>query len=459
MPKTVISITGPSGAGKTTLASLINFLQEKKTTTIISGDSFHRWARNDEKWKTYTHLNPEANNLNEAFRVISELKSGKDVPLKRYNHATGQFDEPELQKSNDVIIYEGLHALYGEEILSISDLKIYVDTSSELTKEWKMARDTSSRGYRAENVEKELIRRKEDQEKYIDTQKQYADVVVKLEKNQNKVRLKITKGDLPFLQEVFEATEDFLSIAKELSSDISLVHGAGGNFSVKVRGNDSFLVKSSGIDISSIDINQGFVLCDRKGILAANNDREYDSILQKSVLQGIGRPSMETGFHANLENRIVVHSHPVYLNAILCSKESKEIITKLFENFQYIPYTTPGYKLHKKIKNNENNIIFLENHGLIVASEYINDTIDVTKAINEKCRIYLKERNINSLNHSHPMPRPLFPDAVIFLKELKIINDFILNLIVNAGLHPNFLTDEKQQELLSLDSEKYRKNL
>jgi|JI10StandDraft_1071094.scaffolds.fasta_scaffold07924_10 uridine kinase/ribulose-5-phosphate 4-epimerase/fuculose-1-phosphate aldolase len=459
MSKTVIAIAGPSGAGKTTLASLINFLQERKSTTIISGDSFHLWPRNDSNWNTHTHLNPAANDLAGAFKVISELKSGKDVPLRRYNHDTGKFDEPKLQKSNDVIIYEGLHALYGEDILSIADLKIYVDTSPELTREWKIARDTSSRGYKSEDVEKELIRREKDQKKYIEVQKEFADVVVRLEKRKNKVRLKVVKGNLPFLQEVFEAMEDFLTIGRELSSDISLVHGAGGNFSVKVEGRDSFIIKSSGIDISSIDITQGFVLCDRGSIAVANSEREYNTFLQKSALQGTGRPSMETGFHASLDARVVVHCHPVYLNAILCSNESREVIRKLFSDYLYIPYTTPGYKLHSSIGKGYKKIIFLENHGLIVASECVDEAIDIAKSINEACRDYLRERNINTLNHLHPTPQPLFPDMVIFPEGLKVINDFILNLIVNAGLHPRFLTNEQKEELLILEAEKYRKNL
>lgn len=444
MHKTVITISGPSGVGKTTLASLITFLYSGKTSTIISGDSFHRWSRKNKRWKKLTHLNPYANNLKKAFQVISKLKFGKDVFLKKYNHSTGKFDKPELQPSNDIIIYEGLHALYGQEILSISDLKIYVDTPVELTKEWKVARDVSSRGYSVESVEKELARRKNDQKKYIEIQKKNADVIVAFKKNElNKIGIQITKGSLPLLEETFEAFNDFLILAKELSSDISLTHGAGGNFSVKIRNQNLFFVKSSGSHIPNVDAGHGFVLCDKANI--------------ETVVQGFGRPSMETGFHANLKHRVVVHSHPVYLNAILCSKESREIINKLFSNYIYIPYVTPGYKLCKRIKDVKQSIIFLENHGIITTSDDIQDCISLVKNINHICQEWLKKNRIDIINYPTFNSEPLFPDAVIFPQEIKIVNDFILSLMAHSGLHPRFLTNKQQKELLSLDAEKYRK--
>lgn len=458
MDKTLITISGPSGVGKTTLASLIPFLYGKKRSTIISGDSFHRWNRNSKNWKIYTHLNPKANNLKDAFKTVSELKAGYDVYLRKYNHSTGKFDKPDIELSNEIIVYEGLHALYGKDILSISDLKIYVDTQPELTKEWKVARDVSSRGYIPSDVEKEVIRRQEDQKRYIATQKDNADVVVVFEKDKfNKVNLKITRGTLPLLEETFEAFNDFLSITKELSSDISLTYGSGGNFSVKIKGQDSFFIKASGSNITDVNTHNGFVKCDRASIKIADNEIIYNNFLQKSVQQGFGRPSMETGFHASLKSRVVIHSHPIYLNAILCSKESKEIISTTFPDSVYIPYVTPGYKLHKYIDGVDKEIIFLENHGVIVSSENIMDAVKLTKDINNKCQAWLKDRRINILDYPKFDSQHLFPDSVIFPKELKIVNDFILSLIAHSGLHPKFLTDKQQKELLGLDSEKYRK--
>ncbi len=466
--KKLITISGPSGVGKSTLATLISYLQGEKSTTIISGDSFHLWPRHSVNWKKYTHLNPKANNLYQAFDIISTLKNGENTSLKKYNHSTGKFDRKQvIEISNDIIIYEGLHALCGKGICDLSDLKIYVDTPESLTKEWKIARDVSSRGYTADEVESELRRRHDDYKNYIEPQKENADIIVQFEKGHDgEIKLKITKGELTGLKEIFDAFGDSLKISKELSSDISLVQGAGGNFSVKVQGSDSFFVKGSGVSITNVDGGNGIVLCSKKNISQSNSESSYNDNLSNSVLKGDGRPSMETGFHASLNGRVVIHTHPVYLNAILCSTESERIIAELFDtgdgfgyDYEYLRYVTPGYKLHKELLWGDNNIVFLENHGLIVSSESVSHAVTTIKWINDECQKWLIKNRLSIISHAKPAQGYLFPDAVVFPNELKFVNDFILSLITQSGLHPRFLTDEQQKEVASLQSEKYRKSL
>ena len=54
------------------------------------------------------------------------------------------------------------------------------------------------------------------------------------------------------------------------------------------------------------------------------------------------RPSMELDFHKKIKQRIVYHTHPIYVNVILCSKQSKEIISEILEDydFDYVEYIT-----------------------------------------------------------------------------------------------------------------------
>jgi len=59
----IIAISGSSGVGKTTISRLISIALPNEKTLVFSGDDLHKWERGDNKWQTYTHLNPEANNL------------------------------------------------------------------------------------------------------------------------------------------------------------------------------------------------------------------------------------------------------------------------------------------------------------------------------------------------------------------------------------------------------------
>ena len=42
---------------------------------ILECDRYHKWERGNENWKIYTHLHPEANNIDEALKDISLLKT------------------------------------------------------------------------------------------------------------------------------------------------------------------------------------------------------------------------------------------------------------------------------------------------------------------------------------------------------------------------------------------------
>ncbi len=55
---TVISISGSSGVGKTTLAKFIQLVLESDRVVYLCGDDLHRWPRGNSKWDLYTHLDP-----------------------------------------------------------------------------------------------------------------------------------------------------------------------------------------------------------------------------------------------------------------------------------------------------------------------------------------------------------------------------------------------------------------
>jgi uridine kinase len=174
----LITISGSSGVGKTTLSELIRFVLKDKNVTVVNGDDSHKWERQDPNWNVYTHLNPKANNLTDEVKSISTLIQNKSIQRKKYNHDTGKFDEPVEILPSKYIVYEGLHSLHGE-MSEISDLRIFVETENNLKKQWKLNRDTQKRGYTKKQVENILQRREKDEKLYIAPQKENADVIVR----------------------------------------------------------------------------------------------------------------------------------------------------------------------------------------------------------------------------------------------------------------------------------------
>jgi uridine kinase/ribulose-5-phosphate 4-epimerase/fuculose-1-phosphate aldolase len=464
----IVGISGPSGVGKTTLSHLISLLYNKNEVIVISGDDLHKWERNHSNWEVYTHLNPEANNLDIGYEHLSQLKNNKSILRKKYNHSNGKFDEPIEIFNRPVIIHEGLHTLYDDKTLSLLDIKIYVDTDEDLTYEWKIKRDITSRGYTKNQIDEVISRRKNDNDTYIKPQIKNSNIVFKFKKNNKKIislEYKIFKTDeeeyVKKIKEIYNIINDFLFICKKLSTEIDLIQGTGGNLSIKFK--DRMIIKSSGYDISKVNFFNGYVICDlNQEISDFNNEKDYNDYISNSVINGDGFPSMEMGIHSKIKNKVVIHCHPVYLNVILCSKNSESIIKNIFSDFNYefVKYVTPGYKLSNEIFDVNKSVFFLENHGLVVSGNNIKSVLKTIKKINNISKKWIENNfdyHIDSKKNN--TTGFLFPDSVVFKDKLNIINEHILNTLYKCCLSPKFLTNNEIDEIEGLESEKLRKNI
>ena len=61
----------------------------------------------------------------------------------------------------------------------IIDIKVFMDTDRDLIKKWKIERDVNERGHSMEKVIQQIDSRKSDYYKYIDSQKENADIVIR----------------------------------------------------------------------------------------------------------------------------------------------------------------------------------------------------------------------------------------------------------------------------------------
>ena len=83
---------------------------------------------------------------------------------------------------------------------------------------------------------------------------------------------------------------------------------------------------------------------------------------------------------------------------VVIQKQWKKILLSIFKNYDIalINYKTPGIELALELFNSLEsfekipNIIFLQNHGLIVTSETKNDIQKITDNVLEKIENYLK---------------------------------------------------------------------
>jgi phosphoribulokinase len=191
----IISITGSSGAGTTTVKKSFEdiFRRGKYKAAIVEGDSFHRYNREEMKaavaaaeqeGKNISHFGPEANildKLEELFRQYAHNGTGKTrrylhnpEEAAPYNQQPGTFTPWEdIPPNTDLLFYEGLHGGVVTPEVNVAqwvDLLIGVVPSVNL--EWiqKISRDVLERGYSPEAVTHTILRRMPDYVQYITPQ-------------------------------------------------------------------------------------------------------------------------------------------------------------------------------------------------------------------------------------------------------------------------------------------------
>lgn len=181
----IISVTGSSGAGTTTVKSTFDqiFRREGITAVSIEGDAFHRYDRAAMKAElaarlaagdaTFSHFSFDANELQaleEIFRVYGETGRGQtrhyvhdDREEERWGTPPGTFtDWAPFPDGSDLLFYEGLHGAVANDtvnLAALADLKIGVVPVINL--EWiqKIHRDSAQRGYSTEAVTDTILRR------------------------------------------------------------------------------------------------------------------------------------------------------------------------------------------------------------------------------------------------------------------------------------------------------------
>lgn len=184
----VVGICGDSGSGKTTLSKRIASVLGD--CLVLECDRYHKWERGNDNWKTNTHLSLESNHIERMKFDVSELVSRRSIVSHDYDHSTGKFTPPKVIPPKTNLVVCGLHALYCDEVF---DVKVYMDTEDSLRTFWKIARDTSKRGYTVDSIKKQIEDRKDDFLQYVAPQKDWADIIVRFRSNVCD-KLEMTKG-------------------------------------------------------------------------------------------------------------------------------------------------------------------------------------------------------------------------------------------------------------------------
>jgi len=178
----VIGIAGGTGSGKTTVANVILNAVGRHRIAYLPHDAYYRDltdlppARKAEV--NFDH--PDSLETELMIEHVKELKAGKAVDIPIYDFSThSRTDRTIHVESQRVIIVEGILIFAEPELRTLFDMKLFVDTDTDIRFIRRLQRDIAERGRTMDMVIQQYLGTVRPMHmEFVDPSKRYADVII-----------------------------------------------------------------------------------------------------------------------------------------------------------------------------------------------------------------------------------------------------------------------------------------
>ena len=181
IPSFVIGIAGGTGAGKTTVSRLITHDLGDSVTRIPIDNYYEDLSHLEfEERQSVNYDHPSAFEWSLLREQLEVLLEGQSVQMPQYDFEVhNRKDERVEIEPTDVIVLEGILALYDEEINEMMDLRLFVETDADVRILRRIRRDVIERGRDLEGViDQYLSTVKPMHEQFIEPSKKHADLII-----------------------------------------------------------------------------------------------------------------------------------------------------------------------------------------------------------------------------------------------------------------------------------------
>lgn len=160
--KFIMGVAGGSGSGKTTFARAV--LEQSRTAGIsgqmFSLDNYYRplGHLSLKERKAYNFDHPHAIDFDLALEQLQRLRAGQSIQQPIYDfRAHTRKAESRLLEPTQIIIVEGLYALYPSEFLALYDYKIFVSTGIATAALRRISRDITERARDVDGAKHQIL--------------------------------------------------------------------------------------------------------------------------------------------------------------------------------------------------------------------------------------------------------------------------------------------------------------
>lgn len=179
---TIIGIAGGSGSGKTSVTRKIMESLSGHSVVLIEQDYYYK----DQSDKTFeerletNYDHPFAFDNDLLISHIRQLLDRRHVEVPTYNYEIHtRSDETFLIEPKDVIIIEGIFALENETLRDLMDVKLYVDTDSDIRILRRLQRDIEQRGRSLDSVVNQYLTVVRPMHlQFIEPTKRFSDIII-----------------------------------------------------------------------------------------------------------------------------------------------------------------------------------------------------------------------------------------------------------------------------------------
>jgi uridine kinase len=147
--RSIVAISGAGSIGKSTFSQLLSERLKRRyrglTIDILPTDAY-MMDRAERMERNITGFDIHAHNLNAFEKDLSDLQKGTRVIINPYDHKTGTHGPERVVQSPQLLILEGIHALYPP-IHKLINYSAFIYATKFIVKELKFLADFMFRSY------------------------------------------------------------------------------------------------------------------------------------------------------------------------------------------------------------------------------------------------------------------------------------------------------------------------
>lgn len=195
----IIGIAGGAGSGKSTISEKLKSINGENKVQIIEQNSFVKdfSSMNFDERQKLNFEHPDSFDFDYLVRILKDLALGNDVSIPSFDFVTlERTDNFQTITPKDIIVVEGSLILYEKKLRDLFDIKVFIDTDSDIRLIRRIIRDTKEKSMPLEKIILEYISVvKPTNINFVEPTKRFADIIIP-EGGENEVAINILNAKI-----------------------------------------------------------------------------------------------------------------------------------------------------------------------------------------------------------------------------------------------------------------------